>query len=315
MKMLFITERYMFVEKPEIGLSNTFHNLIGSWECADLGKYKHVCISHEPGDVYTQKEIDDVLLNEDYDYAFLTPYNHLNCSYATASKLGKKLILGWWDALRCFPDEPELQPSDKWWEYADCGVTNIIFDCGKGNMHKNTWAFETPQDVRIFYPDPNVEEDIDVSFVGAVHTRHDRAVVLNMLVHNRINVWHGGGRALDDSIKPNLSIGDYVNIHRRSKICLNFQTGWRYRHNRKGRGFEIAACGKFMMADNHRVLDNWFQKDVHFVDFDKDNVVLKINYYLNRPELRKNISKNLYDKYINNYSPKHFWKRVLDVAK
>jgi hypothetical protein len=312
MKLLFITDKYVFVDKPENGFTNSMHNIIGSWECSNLGDYKHVFISKDKGDVWSVEEIDHVLMNEEYDFAFITPYDHFNCSYDVAATLGKRLIIGWWDALLAPLNDERVSPGDRWWEYANRGTVNVVFDHGRGEMYKNTWAFETPQDTRIFCPNDSIEEDIDVSLVGAINTRGDRVDLINHLRSNGINVWHGGGRANHDSVHPNMPVEEYANVHKRSKICLNPQVSHGH-PGRKGRGFEIAACGKFMLVNNCHTLDGWFERGVHYVDYNREDIVIKVRYYLDHPEERKQIGKNIYEKYIDSFSPRVFWTRVLDL--
>lgn len=318
MKILFVIEKYIFYDQPQFGLTNTIHNLVGSWEASYLGDYEIAFIS--PNDIWTAAGVDKVLTERDYDLAVISPYQGpsgcINCSYEVADKIGHKLVFCWWDwvafPLRGTFVHPETQnPGWCWWEYADRGAHNLIMDSGVGELYKNSYSVAVPQDTRLFCRE-GIPEDIDVSFIGAFHTRGDRIHVVNMIRNAGFNVWVGGGRGYVQH-HDNMTVEDYARIHKRSKICLNLQVG-HGKPQRKGRTFELGACGKFMMANNPRVLDGYFEEGIDYVSFDDGDLIKKLKYYLSNASEREWIADNLYDKYTDNYSPVPWWKNVLEMC-
>jgi spore maturation protein CgeB len=68
------------------------------------------------------------------------------------------------------------------------------------------------------------------------------------------------------------------------------------------------------MSNCPEMMDGWFGRDTEYVPFDDENIVDKINYYLDHEEERKHISHCLYETYRNNYSPVHFWTKILKIC-
>lgn len=303
MHVLFITEKYH--SGPNFGLTNNMYNLIGSYECANYGTYTHKFI--DPENIWSSSGVDEVLLNNEYNAAVISVYHHLP-SPGVAQRVGNKTVMCWWDAIVSLPG------IHQWANY----IHQLMFDHGKGQEYPNCFSVEVPQDSRIFCRD-GTQEDIDVSFVGSIDApRSDRGRVMAM-VHEvgqkyGWKVWAGGGRGPGLS---NLSIEEYAGIHKRSKICLNLSYG-HGRPQRKGRSFEIAACGKFMLANCPEMYSGkegtFFDDGIDYVSFDDSNLIDKIKYYLEHDEERQKIADSIYSKYVNNYAPNHFWSRVLNIC-
>jgi len=301
-KVLFITEKYH--SGPQFGLTNNIYNLIGSYECSEYGTHEHCFIDPEPGCIWSSGQVDQALNSKEYDAAIISVYHHLP-GQQTARRLGHKIAMCWWDAI-------VSMGGVKSWSNT---IHQLCFDHGKGNEYPNSWCVEVPQDTRIFCPDPSVEKDIDVSFVGSIGAPwSDRAKMIEKIKSAGINVWAGGGRGPG---YDNLPIEDYAKIHKRSKICLNLSYG-HGRPQRKGRSFEIAACGGFMMTNCPQMLygkeGEWFGEGTEYVSFNDDNVIDKIKYYLDHKEERDLISYRIYETYRNNYSPKYTWKKFLNIC-
>lgn len=294
-KILFVIERYVIASYPHVGLTNSEHNIIGSWECAGLGS-SHCCyISNDDGDLHTTACVDEALLSHDYDFAFLTPHNGVACSLSVAKHLQSRLILAYWDSL--------LMP--QWREFAAQGNLCLLFDQGCGAVSPNAWAMAVPQDTRIFRPN-KIEQDIDVSFAGALAPwKPDRRTMMNLLSDAGLTVYAPGGRVPGG----NLSVADYVNIYHRSKINLCPQ-----QQGRKGRIFEIMACGGFALASNHHSLDGWFENGQHYVGWDDNDLVAKVKHYLDDQQTRVAIASSGHEHYRTHYDPKSFWTRVLSLA-
>lgn len=298
--VLFITEKYH--SGREYGLTNNIYNLIGSYECSGYGTYTHCFI--DPEDIWSSAGVDQALLNHTYDAAIISVYHHLP-SHGVAQQVGHKTCMCWWDSI------VSMGGVHGW-----AGMVHqLCFDWGKGQEHPNCFCVEVPQDTRHFFRDPLVEKDIDVSFVGSIGAPwSDRANTINKLKEAGFNVWAGGGRGPG---YDNLEIEQYTNIFRRSKICLNLSYG-HGQPQRKGRSFEIAAVGGFMLTNCPQMFagreGNWFEENVDYASFDEGNMVDKVRYYLNNESERQRMENNIYEKYVANYAPHHFWKKVLGIC-
>jgi hypothetical protein len=60
---------------------------------------------------------------------------------------------------------------------------------------------------------------------------------------------------------------------------------------------------------------HFFKENVHYVSIDKKNYKDVISYYLDHPEERKKISKQLHDHYMENFSAKAFWYNIFKYSK
>lgn len=298
--VLFITEKYH--SGPNYGLTNHIYNLVGSYECSGYGTYEHHFI--DPENIWSSQGVDAVLMSQSYDAAIISVYHHLP-SPGVAAKIGHKTFMCWWDSIISMGGVMGWAGM----------IHQACFDWGKGQEHPNCYCVDVPQDTRKFYRDSNVVKDIDVSFVGSIGSPwSDRANTINKIKEAGINIWAGGGRGPG---YDNLSIDEYANMFRRSKICLNLSYG-HGRPQRKGRSFEIAASGAFMLTNCPEMFNgkegNWFDENVDYVSFNDNNLIEKIHYYLNNDSERNEIADNIYNKYMSYYAPNHFWSKILNIC-
>lgn len=308
MKVLFITEKYH--SGPTYGLTNSMLNLIGSYEDSGCGNYQHLFI--DPEDIWSGQGVDYALLNNTYDIAIVSVYHHLP-SREVAQIFGHKMCYLWWDGSVSLGGMLSWAPL----------VHQVCFDFGKGEEYPNVFCLEVPQDTRVFKRDKTIIENIDISFVGSIDApRPDRKALIERIRNAGFNVWAGGGRGTGHSLlgNDNLPIEEYVRVMQRSKINLNLSYG-HSRPQRKGRLFELGALGKFtfvnnceMLANTKNNMDRFFEPELEYVSFDDNNILEKLSYYLEHEEERKQIADRFYDKYMNNYSPKHFWDKILNIC-
>jgi hypothetical protein len=301
MHVLFIMEKFHTNEAT--GPTNNIYNLLGSWECAGYGTYD-VCYL-DPTEVWSTAGVDNAILAKDYSAIIISRYHHLPSEHV-AKQVGHKTFLFRWDSIL------EMSSVHYWSQY----IHQACFDWGKGQEHPNCYCLEVPQDSRVFYPDPNVQKDIDISFTGSLnHSWNDRNVVIEKLRNAGFNVVAGGGRGPGHD---NLPIEEYANMFRRSKICLNLSYGHGGKPQRKGRSFEIAASRAFMLTNCPQMFSGvggtWFDENVHYASFDDNNLIDKVRYYLDHPEEREVIANNIYNHYMSWYAPNHFWSEILNIC-
>jgi hypothetical protein len=319
MKVLFITEKY--VGSPEFGLTNNMVNLIGSYKSANIGEYKHVFISQDEGDIYSIEELDTVLLTEEYDIALLSPPGHMFPSLEVAEMLGNKLMICWFDTLfgtfesfiarEHHHNVNGISFSTPSLSAYSLYCPNIVFDYGNGEEYNNIFCLSVPQDSDIYNSTNNDIKDIDVSFIGAI--KNERGPIIELLQANGINVCLSGGRGINGH---NLSFEEYANMIKRSKISLNFN--WAYSSpQRKGRIFEIAACGSFMLSNHPESLrgkDGYcFEDGKHFISFTPENIVERVKYWLQHDEEREKIAKAMNEVYKQKYAPTPWWNKILNI--
>lgn len=254
--------------------------------------------------MWSSQAVDEALTSNEYDAAIISVYHHLP-SPGVASSVGHKTAMCWWDSI-------VSMGGVRGWAGS---IHQLCFDWGKGEEFPNCFSVEVPQDTRHFRPDDSVAKDIDVSFVGSIGAPwSDRGALIQKLRDGGINVWSGGGRGPGFD---NLSIEEYSNVFRRSKICLNLSYG-HGQPQRKGRSFEIAASKGFMMTNCPQMFHgkdgNWFEEGLEYISFDDSNVVEKVKYYLDHEQERNDIAHRLYETYRNNYAPKYFWGKVLGIC-
>lgn len=315
MKVLFITEKY--IGPVEYGLTNNMVNLIGSFKSSNLGEYKHLFYSKDEGDINTPEELNYVLLSEDFDLAVVSPLGPMFPSLEVAENLRNKLMICWWDTL--FGSFSSFIGRDHHHEVNGEIVTtpslsayslycaNIVFDYGFGEEYKNIYGLSVPQDSTV-YNLGNGVRDIDISFVGAV--KNERGPIIELLQNNGIDVYLTGGRGTNGK---NLTFEEYADIIRRSKISLNFN--WAYNSpQRKGRIFEIAACGSFMLSNFPESLKGkngyYFEDEKHFSSFNENNVVDKVKYWLTHNNEREQIAEAMHEVYKQKYAPAPWWNNI-----
>ncbi|GAB6431274.1 MULTISPECIES: glycosyltransferase [unclassified Bacillus (in: firmicutes)] len=221
-----------------------------------------------------------------------------------------KLVLWMMDSLHRFP---KIFSTLKQYDYI------VSFD-------KNDDQFVKPKEkfiyipmgynAEIYYP-INCVKDIDFCFVG--YGYRNRKEILNELVrvfsNNGLNmVIVGRYGELKKPISYIYSKLKYRHLHKvvrnkniqpyqlnelysRSKICLNINF-----ENHKGvnpRTFEIAATNSFQLTDYNEEVSNFFKENDEIVIYENvQDLVKKIEYYLNNSALREEIASKSYKKAI-----------------
>lgn len=161
----------------------------------------------------------------------------------------------------------------------------------------------------IYAPDQNIEQNIDVSFVGALD-KGCRIEYLNYLLDNGINLecW---GHGTKHGMVP---LEQMIQIFRRSKINLNFvdmsSFDWiceRFPHSprikqKKGRQIEIALTNTFCLHEYCPDIKYFFELDDEIAVFrSKEEMLQKVKYYLQHEAERKAMAENAYRRSIENY--------------
>jgi glycosyltransferase involved in cell wall biosynthesis len=162
----------------------------------------------------------------------------------------------------------------------------------------------SPQDSALYY-DENCK-NIEISFNGLVGTRKDRQLIHQILKKSDLPVICAGGRSDPDP----LTSEKYAELHRRSKIGIN-SNQFEHAPQIKGRVMEIMACKTMLMELTNPAMGDLFVEGVDYVEFG-DDLLEKARYYINHPVERDKIAFSGYNKYMNNYTPRHFWERIFE---
>lgn len=161
----------------------------------------------------------------------------------------------------------------------------------------------------------------DVSFIGSYEKQ--RAESMLFLAQNgiKVRVWGGGWNKYKDRhlnlIIENKSLfdDDYIKCIRSSKINLGFLRKMN-RDQQTARSVEIPACKAFMLAERTIEHLSLFREGEEAEFFgSNEELLLKIQYYMNHPEKRNEISNNGYDRCFNDgYSHHDQINKMLNIS-
>lgn len=330
-KVLLVYSRWQYGGPPV--LSNFVSNLTGSYEYFSLDKpeyeIENVYIGNQPGEINSSQQLSEVLLTKDYDIAVVSELDDCVIDIEVAKKLGKKLFLFNWDSnvnisthletnFRIFLKKPInisfLRTKHSLWELSQyCNVLSM--DYGYGEMFPNIYCLFTPQDERIFRKTPESEKEYDVLFCGSIHME-ERSSILRKLLNSGINVKIAGGRWPRENTLENFE--DYAKEFGKAKISLNFAASPYCRYSRKGRILEALSSGAMCITTYPDILKyrlgTWFEVDKHLAEFNLDNCVDVVKYYIKNDQERKQIAEAGYDHWKKTCSADVFWPKLFEIA-
>ncbi|NQV55747.1 MAG: glycosyltransferase family 1 protein [Rhodospirillales bacterium] len=186
--------------------------------------------------------------------------------------------------------------------------TDVLSNIADGAKYLPVW---TPQDPNLFF-DPGAPRDINISFLGSIARYTDRKIGIGMLAEAGIDIFHRGGQDEDP-----ISLDDYADLMRRSKIALNFsrpvfdEPG----HQCKGRVFEATLSGAMLLEQANDETERWMTAGKHYIAFeDERDLVEKAGYYLEHEDERQAIAEAGHKHAAAYYSAEKYWRAVLDRA-
>lgn len=112
---------------------------------------------------------------------------------------------------------------------------------------------------------------------------------------------------------------DYVNemplVFKNSKINLNMTL----RSIQSGiplRAMDIMGCGGFLLTNYQADFEDYFEAGVDYVYYtDNEDLVMKVDFYLEHEEERKQIARNGYEKVKANHTYRHRIQSILELVK
>jgi len=318
--ILFVTEKWCDPDYPEFGPANNEHNLFGSLESSQLATMERFYYDeyYQLHGTFCDRALLTRCLDSKPDIIVLTSWSkrtRLGPKLETLKLIGRDINIPivpfWFDSVQ----SESMESSELLLPFIRLNVvldsaTAYLQSTNNPNKYMSLW---TPQDPRIFF-NPDSVRDIDISFVGSINSYPDRVTGIESLKSAGLEVYQGGGQREDV-----LSVEAYAQTYRRSKIGLNFSRGRgdrpRYANSiqSKGRMFEITLCGATLFSDDNSEVRRWFEPMVDFVPFsDEEDLVRKVEYYLEHDGEREKIAGNGHLKAKNMYAGKIFWEKLLN---
>jgi spore maturation protein CgeB len=233
--------------------------------------------------------------------AFGEYYEIQESTFDTIRREGAKVV-GWF-----FDDEVRFDYYSKWWiPHLDYFITNDIEAVpkyGQLGAHAIFTITDTWDSVERDWSE--VEEKHEVSFVGSLHA--DREQYLKILKTKGILVNLSG-----TAKKRWVSYEEMMDIFATSKVNLNFSKTYAYmKFGIKGRIFKVCLAGGFLLTEYTPGIENFFKIGEEIVCFQSpEEMVDKINYYLNHDDERQAIAQAGWQRANKEYTAFHIMSRV-----
>jgi len=312
-KPLFLVLRYKYCDgNPDYGISNEEHAVsspLRSSQVADIIEYYFD--TDTTGAILKSNYLIDLIAKTKPDLLILSSYNPNSYIVPHPSVLrGIKKFCNipiaaiWHDSTGSNAQTQCRLMMD----YTDL---HILLDSGNLQKlfkeHNNFIRLWAPLDFETFYPSKE-DKDIDISFLGSVGSyRSYREPILESLSKANLSIHRGGGQR--ESL---MSIEDYANTIRRSKISLNFSGSVGESNQLKVRVLETMFSGSMLMETNNPETCQYFTPMVDYVPFnDAADLIEKSRYYLSHEKERVSIAMNGYKKATETYSHIQFWDIVM----
>lgn len=235
------------------------------------------------------------------DLIITIPQPHVDvvCNFKWISDLHKKIpvVIMWYDANVY---------ADKVREMSQFG-TQIVLDDHHFKCD-NVLPLWTPLPVTPGFPED--KRDIDVYFTGKIDD-HQRVDVINFLLEEGVPLQVTGS---NDWNKVSFC-AMYSNM-RRAKLVINFSANrLGSGHHFKGRVLEAMMSGAMVLESENDQTTMYFEPGKDFIMWDtKEDLLLKIRYYLLNEQERRNIATNGQNKCISELNIKKWWRLVFDKA-
>ena len=166
-----------------------------------------------------------------------------------------------------------------------------------------------PKDPRYYNFDSQMLHCYNVSYLGTA--KPNRMELVNFLKKRNVDIYAGGGER-----KTNLSVLEYSNIIKKSKISLSFSRHSVGMHCINARPFEIVSCNSMMLEESGIETPKLFKPFEEYVPFySKRDCLDKIKYFIKNDRERSEISFNAYNKFNELFSAQRFWLEVIDYVR
>lgn len=167
-----------------------------------------------------------------------------------------------------------------------------------------------PQDHKLYFSTDEVRE-IPLLFQGQVSSyRSYRKEVIDYLIEHK-----APGKFLTNDRHKQVTHQEYAKGMRNSKISINFSQSVNS-DQFKSRILEVMLSGSLLMESDNEQIKMHFEPMVDYVPFtSKEDLLQKINYYLDNENKRSEIAKNGQNKALSKLHSDIFWKQVIQKIK
>ena len=149
---------------------------------------------------------------------------------------------------------------------------------------------------------------IDISFVGARKSYRD--MWCSHLALGGVQFHH---QFTDQSGENSISLVDYVDVLKASKIGFNSGLVSSRDHHTNFRLFETLSAGTALLQHDFPLLHSYFQPYVHYAPFDNIHEMLTTaRFLLRHDDIRTTMAAEGQAWYRDNYGGRHFWAAVED---
>jgi hypothetical protein len=306
MNVILLMEKWCDLN-PTLGDTSAVANLLGSLCSAGINVQllhydEYLVTNNSPIDPFLVECVKsnkiDALAVSYYPYH---DYRNVNLStFYQVKELGVPVIFIWFDFVHAHIRDLALQVSH-------AATLNVVVDTYQQPNDKflPMWV---PQDERIFFPGDIKEHNI--SFVGSRNGYGERHHYLNHLFKNGVHVTISGGQR-----EHRLTIDEYADLLRKSKVSLNFPTKPDGCVQAKSRIYESMLCGALLMERTNDAITKWFTPMEHYVPFNNETDLLgAIEYYLKNDEARNEIVTKAFNKMKSDYNSFQWWNTVINKA-
>lgn len=305
-KILVLMEKWCDLN-PNLGTTSANSNVIGSLHSAEID---HEVFYYDEYLNSFGKPIDEFLKNyiceNDFSAVVVSYYpvrdDPRNVALETFRFINERVpvIFIWFDF-----GHPHIADLANY--ISEVNTLNVVVDVVREESDKFSFMW-VPQDERVFSPGEN--KNIEVSFVGSRTHYSERNEYLNFIL-DKVPLCISGGQR-----EHNLSIEDYANVLKRSKLTINFPFKSDGTVQTKCRVYEGMLCKAMLLECDNDAVRNWFTPMVHYVPFSgKLDLLNKISYYRENEKERTRITNNACEKMTNEFSSKNWWKKVLEKVK
>lgn len=306
--VLFLMDKYCD-GRPEFGLTTHFHHFIESFAKYQSDYNLHT-IHYDELSLLSGVHIDKILANycQRFNIRIIficfrgqDPVNPSINSLIQIKQLGVFVSVIWLDNNDC-----DIKLRNKLSHIIDLNISidNPRKDDGSRLDQSEILYLWTPQSQNLYYPD---EQDIDVSFIGS--SRYQERKIYLSYISEKIPDFYLGGGQRETAFSPE----KYASLIRRSKIGVNFSRnpmGIGYQQT-KGRVFEIIGSKSLLIEEVNCSVRDFLEPGKDYIEFfNAEDLVDKIKYYRYNTEERIKIAESGYNKFINNYTGKHFWNKI-----
>ena len=257
------------------------------------------------------------------DFVFQTGIGYPKCDLEvqeSLKNLGVKLVMWYPDAYWLFQEPSRSYFLDAF------NVFDLFLTTMKGHVEvskpytdKVVWA---PHyfDSTFFKTDKNTKQENDICFIGGkTLVSPQREEYLKELEKRYKLKVIGYGFTINGKKTQASWNGEHIaEAYKSSKIGLNIVSGGIFDCELQfsARVYQAVGCGCFLLTEYISNIESMFVPGVHLdVFYSKEEMINKVDYYLNHPEIREKIAEQGYQEVMKNHDIDIRVNQYLDIIK